>query len=71
MKNIVGFCITTKNDVTEQIKTKEALIQNKSDQYSTSTFQKPLKKTKNHGKKANLSEKTRNIIASNNSENQR
>ena len=49
MKDIVGFCKTTKTEVTEQIKTKEALIQKNQAKRNTTTYQTPSKKTKNYG----------------------
>lgn len=43
MKDIVGFCKTTKNDVTEQIKTKEAHLQNKSSQEKYTSISNAIK----------------------------
>ena len=43
MKDIVGFCKTTKTEVTEQIKTKEALIQNKSSQEKYNNISNAIK----------------------------
>ena len=43
MKDLVEFCQTTKSDVTEQIKTKEALIQNTSSQQKYNNISKAIK----------------------------
>ena len=48
MKDLVEFCQTTKSDVTEQIKTKEALIQNTSSQQKYNNISKAIKETKKH-----------------------